>query len=311
MENYEKKAILKTIIYSDIFDFPLKKEEIWAYLSVENGKRIGREKFYKILNELTNSKKAYLRKINDLYCLKGRENIVLIREQREKESRGKILAAQKISKFLSFIPTIKLIGLSGSLSLKNSKKDDDIDLFIIVRKNTLWASRLIFVLVLDLFRKRRRKKSKNISNKFCLNMFIDESSLSFLNERQDLYTAREIVQMKPIFERGNTYEKFITANLWVSRFLPNSLDRRTKQNPSASSGQATQNNTEERFSLVSCLVLFFSVLEYPSKKFQLWYMRKNITTETISDKFLAFHPFDHRKKILKEFSKKLKNMTLR
>jgi len=300
MENYEKKAILATIIYSDIFDFPLKKEEIWKYLTTESGKKVGWKEFNKNLQELIDLN-THIKKTGDFFCLKGRERIILKRKQREKESKEKILKAQKISRLLSFVPTIKLIGLSGSLSLKNSKEDDDIDLFIIVRKNSLWISRLILAVLLDIFRKRRRKKSRDISNKFCLNMFLDERYLSFEKERHDLYTAHEIVQMNPLFETDNIYEKFITANLWVTKFLPNSLDRRSNKNPSAPLARSGQ---------ASLLVLFFSVLEYPAKKLQLWYMKKHITTETINNRVLAFHPFDHRKKILKEFSKKMKNYDL-
>ena len=37
----------------------------------------------------------------------------------------------------------------------------------------------------------------------------------------DLFTAHEIIQLIPIFERDNAYNKFIKANSWINSVFPN------------------------------------------------------------------------------------------
>ena len=62
----------------------------------------------------------------------------------------------------------------------------------------------------------RNKNSKRFKDKICLNLILDEDRMSF--ENQDLFTAHEIVQLLPVFEKDKTYQKFISANKWVKEY---------------------------------------------------------------------------------------------
>lgn len=288
------KSILQTLVYSDIFDYPLSKDEIWKFWI---GKKVDKKTFDKFLKGNL-PKRIVFR--NNFYCLFGREKIVQTRLEREKESEKKLGIAKKIIKLLSFIPTIHFIAISGALALKNSHKDDDIDLFVITSKGSLWLSRFIIIVILSLLGYYRRRNESKVSNKICLNMLIDESALSFPKSRQNLYTAHEIVQMMPVFERNNVYNRFISTNKWVGKFLPNAfVDRGTTQ-------INTRNYAESFISVFLRKVQRFSALEHLAKAVQLLSIRKHQTTETISDNFLAFHPFDYKEKVLSEYKKRLK-----
>ena len=288
MEKKVNSSILQTLIYSDIFDYPLTKDEIWKFLI---GKKIDKQSFDKILKN--NSDTIIFS--NNLYCLIGREKVVKTRIKRKRESQKKIVIAKKIIKQLSFLPTVEFIGISGALSLENSNKDDDIDLFVITSKGSLWLTRLAIIILLLLMGRYRRRNQRKVSDKICLNMLIDESALSFHINRQNLYTAHETVQMMPAFERGGTYNKFISANKWVGKFLPNAFHRGTKRN-------YTRKYAESFISVV----LRLSAIEKVAKKLQIWYMKKQMTNETISSNMLAFHPFDYKEKVLREYKKRLK-----
>jgi len=294
MGNNLKEAILKTIIYADIFDYPLTKGEIWRFLIWEDGQKIKKKEFEDKFKKLSPSVVFK----DDFYCLFKRESLINKRQRREKESNHKLYLAEKIISYLSCLPTVYLIGISGALSMMNSEKDDDIDLFVITKKNTLWITRLFLILFLALLRRRRKRGDKNVRNKICLNFLIDENVLSLPKKMRNLYGAHEVAQMRPVFERNNTYEKFINNNLWVNFFLPNVFEYKAK----LKSGQ----NSKSFFNIVLRSFLSCFMFEVIAKKLQFWHMKKHITKEIIEDHFLAFHPKDYEGTVLKKYKKRLK-----
>ncbi|MBI1982457.1 MAG: hypothetical protein HYU49_00140 [Candidatus Levybacteria bacterium] len=284
-----QQAILRTIAYSDVFAYPLTKKELWHFLL---DKKTSRKEFEKALKTVS----LVITEKDGFYCFLGREDIIAKRKQREKVSYEKIKIAKRTLPFFSWIPTVRLIGISGALAMNNADKNDDIDLFVVVRKNSLWTTRLFILLILQCLGLRRKRKEKNPSDKICLNMLFDERALGLPKEKQDLFGAHEVVQMMPIFERGDAYGRFIRANLWVKKFLPNSLDIKRL------SYKDIKRSKNHNFLITQLLNSF----EFLAKVLQLWYMRKHRTIEIISDHMLAFHPLDHRQKILKEYNKRLR-----
>lgn len=200
-----KQAILKTLHYADIFDYPLKVEEIKKY-SVE---RLSVGDLEEALTQMSAD--------GGYYCLPGREEIIKLRRRREAFSRSKINKAKRIASVLKFIPWVKLIGVTGALAVENSDEDDDIDLMIATSSKRLWLTRGLVVTFLLLTGQYRRPGK--IKDRICPNLMISEDALKF--PKRDLFTAHEIVQMKPIFCRDNTYQKFLQANRWIKDFFPN------------------------------------------------------------------------------------------
>ncbi|MDP3726793.1 MAG: hypothetical protein Q8Q96_00580 [bacterium] len=281
-----KLVILQTLAYSDVFDYPLKEEELWRFLiapSAGSGQVSRRQ-----LKEKLDSSPSVIKYKDGFYCFSQRAHIIEKRKRKEKISQEKFAILKKAIFYLRLIPTVQLLGISGALAMKNADKDDDIDLFVIAKKNKLWMTRAFLVIILELLGLRRRRKEKNTANKICLNMLIDEAFLSLSKEKQDLYGAHEVVQMLPLFERNNTYTRFITANLWVKNFLPNGLDIKILKYKDIKGSKS------------------HNLFEFFAKILQLWYMKKHQTTEVISDGMLAFHPFDYRKKILKVYNQRLR-----
>ncbi len=202
--NRINQAILKTLFYSDIFDYPLTIDEIKKWL-------IG----IKLPNKFQLSQlvqKQIIQKKDKYFFLSGRNNIVSLRKQRKKYSEEKLAIAQKAAFLLKFIPTIKLVGITGALAMYNTKKYDDIDLFIISSKNLLWTTRFLSTILLEIAGLRRHPQKTIAPDKICLNMFMDKKYLEVPKKEQDLFSAHEVLQMKPIWERDNTYHKFLQAN---------------------------------------------------------------------------------------------------
>lgn len=213
-----KKAILRTLAYADVFDYPLLASEVWSFL-------IGKKEtdLDTVQKELTrmNADSELIDADREFYFLHGREKIVAVRKKREKESQKKLAIAQQTGRWLRSIPMIKMVAVTGALAMKNSQKEDDIDLLILTSKNRLWLTRLLTVFLIEIVAHRRRPGDRKFANKICLNMFLDEDHLAVPEKEQDLFSAHEVCQMKVLWEKNATYKKFLKENQWVKRFLPN------------------------------------------------------------------------------------------
>jgi len=274
-----QKAILKTLIYADIFDYPLTKSEINHWLIWQ----------HKTPPPDINKTLSSFSKSNSYYYLPSRKSIIKIRQSRSRFSKSKLKQAHRISRYLSLILTIKLIAITGALSMNNSHKHDDIDLLIITKSNRLWLTRLFSILLLELLQLRRRPQARQTTNKICLNLFLDESSLQLPASQRNLYTAHEVSQIKPIFNKQSTYQKFLNQNSWVKNYLPNAIN--ITKSPSKPSTFPVD------------LFNWFEILAY---KLQFFYMKSKITNETISRTRAFFHPRQTNKIVLNQYHQKLK-----
>lgn len=268
-----ESAKARAVLYADIFDYPLSKNELERWKIKDNSE-------FRIHN-------SEFKKTNGYYYLKGRENITRLREQRKKISLLKLGRARKAVDFLKTIPTIKMIALTGALAMENCKKIDDIDLLIVTKKGTLWLTRFLATVILELKGIRRRPNQKNAKDKICLNMFLEDGYLTLPKSEQDLYGAHEVCQVKPIFERDNTYPRFLRANAWVRKYLPNGIRNQELG--------IRKNYNRSLF-----------ILELLAKYLQLLYMRGKRTNEVITDHILRFHPNDFRFIVTFEYEKRLK-----
>lgn len=303
MSLIRSRAILKTLIYADLFDYPLTEEEIWKRVikvkSPQHQSVWGRRQT-EVKSTIKNLK--LIQEKDGLYFLKEREKIVALRQRRKKWSEEKLKIAKKIASFLRFIPTIKLIGITGALAIDNVKEDDDIDLFVVTSQGLLWTTRFLATFLTEVTGRRRHPGETNVADKICLNMFVDEDHLSVPSFERDLFSAHEVVQMKPLYDKGDTYQKFLQANLWVKDYLPNAYDSIKYQVLSIK---------YENKSLLHCYITtLLNLAEIFLKKFQLWYMKKRRTTEVIADGIIRFHPQDARKWVLKKYNQRLSDLGL-
>jgi len=278
-----KQAAIKALVYSDLFDYPLTAKELWEYAVSQ--KPFSLDQLQKALGTLKKVSEK-----NNFYVLLGREKLISLRVEREKIGNKKIKKAQKISQMLSYIPTIRFIGVSGSVAMRNASAQDDIDLFFITKKNSVWVSRFLVTILLQLGGVRRRWNASDVTDTICANMFLDEEVALSPMKKQNLYIAHEIVQIKPLFSVGKIYDNFLDANTWTTDLLPNW--RR------ASSLEAKTSPVRDMIGSA------FLPLEPICRWIQTTYMKRKRTTETITKSLIAFHPNDASERILREFERK-------
>lgn len=282
------EAVLKTITYADIFKFPLTLDEIWLYLISDTP--VQKKDVEKAVNLLL--KKGIVfehfgfigfdKKTENAKKRAG--NIEIVREKVEK--------AKAAATLLKKIPSVMFVGISGGVAVGNAVGEDDIDLFIITRKDTIWVTRFLCVFSMSQKNLRRKRNDKNVKDKVCLNMFLSESSLSIPTKKQNIYTAHEVAQLVPVFDRSGTFDKFIKTNSWIRKFLPNFKQKK----PFIKAGDLE----------TSTFDLFY---KFPFRKavkiLQKIYMFPHRTREEITDEVLAFHPKDYKGLVLKAYGKKV------
>ena len=254
----------------------------------------------KLAKESIKTKLGQLRsiqKVGEYYVVKGRKEIVTLRKSRIQTSKRKLQKAQRIASLLVFIPTIFFIGVSGGVAMQNADETDDIDFFVIVKKNTVWISRLLLLVLLQFLGARRKRGEKYVSDKICLNMIIDEQTLLFSKNRQDIYTAHEIVQLVPLIDRHDTYQRFLDDNMWVKNHMVHAYRQKK-----------TYEKMQKRHVLeqASSRVLSLYWIEGLARMVQVWIMKRHKTSETITKNMLAFHPFDYRITTLLRFQERVK-----
>jgi len=197
-------AILETLAYSDIFDYPLKTDELHRFLVLPASQH-DVEKCAAMMKEV-NLKDGY-------YYLTGRAEIVELRKRRETVSRKVFKRAIIYGRILGALPFVRMVTLTGSLALRNCDETADYDYMLVAKQGRVWLARA-FALLLARF-------ARLFGETLCPNLIVSESALEWTS--RNLYSARETCQM--IFVSGEEmYQKFSTANQWVNAYFPNRIN---------------------------------------------------------------------------------------
>ncbi len=214
------KNIVATVTYYDVIDFPLTAFEIWKHLLTPDREKntvaadVTLSEIWQILHSEQLSGK--LAEKNGFYFLKGRESLVESRIQGEKISIRKLRSMQRLAGVLSYLPYLRMIGVTGSLAMKNGERGSDWDMFVVMRSGKIWIGRTILTVFLHVIGKRRH--GKKISNRACLNYFVTEESLEIATK--DLFSAHEYRFLIPLLSFP-LFQIFELKNRWIREYKPN------------------------------------------------------------------------------------------
>lgn len=214
-----EKSVLKTISYFDVFDHPLTLMEVYKWL-YQPDQKYSLHQVSQVLN--SEAFKSYISHKYGFYFLLNRDDIVRTRLNRYSIAEKKFRRALKTVKFLRFIAFIKMIAVCNNVGYNNGSKDSDIDFFIIVSKGRLWWARLVITLVTTLLGVRRH--GNKIVDRVCLSFYTADNHLNLDDislKPLDPYLIYWFATLAPIYDRDNTYHKFMSANSWLKEYLPN------------------------------------------------------------------------------------------
>lgn len=249
-----------SVLYHDIFDYPM------DFADLVRWKASGRSSSP---NKKISTKDGYL-------FVSGRSGLVYKKQLRKRISAKKMLIAKRAARILAKIPFIKMVGITGSLSMNNATEEGDIDFLIVTSKGLLWTARLLGHLALTLFGiKIRSSGSGEQKNRLCLNMWISEDNLVWKYDR-NFYTSHEFAQIVPLCNKDKTFEKILWNNRWILKYWPNSvkigkvMDEKPFDEPNR----------------------FLKFVEKTAFKFQFLHMKNKISREIVKKNIALFHPQD-------------------
>jgi hypothetical protein len=173
---------------------------------------------------------------------------------------------------------ILFLGVSGSVAARHPKKNDDIDIVIVTKKNKLWLNRLKLRLFVFLRKIPHRKYGrKGQRDEFCFNLWLDECSLQLPKKKQNLHSAMDLIMMLPIFDQKETYQKFLRENAWAENYVATGYSKLINK-PAIQQDKLLRINSKSkeknnRFDNTVNKLFFLG---------QYWYMRRKITTEEVN-----------------------------
>lgn len=302
-----RQAVLATLIYYNLLDFPLKAEEVFNYL-IKTAVRITLTDDTTPLNVRRELDQLVLERIvgfdEGYYFLSERAYLVPLRRKRAALAQRKLRHARRIVWWLRFFPYIEAVLASGSLGLGSCDELSDLDVLIITKHGRIWLTRFLITVWLSLFNLRRKPWQKVAPDKICLNHYITDQSLTI--PFQSLYTAQTYTNLKPLFVKNlHSLADFQKNNNWLGQWLYNpwqvEIDPKLTLRPNrwftwvAAAREFVLNN------------FFGDWLERCARRYQIRRIARNpLTTHSTSrivynDDRLAFHLDSPEKKVLEKY----------
>lgn len=202
-------AVYKTVAYSDVFDYPLTPQQLHRYLE-------GVTTSPTELATLLQDKPTRLSQQAGYITLAGREQIIQKRQKREKIAQVLWPLATHYGQLIAHIPFVRMVAVTGSLTMNNSDADADIDYLVVTENGRLWLARLFMIALV--------KWASWRGVHLCPNYILSKNALVF--DSHTLYVAREIAQMVPL-SGFDIYHQMRQQNPWTEQFLPNAKDAPT------------------------------------------------------------------------------------
>lgn len=287
-----RQSVLSTLAYHSMFKYPLTEKEVHRLLISDTA--VSREEVRKIITSLVRSQRILEKGPYVVCSFAPRSWFVVLksRKSRENFSQKKLILARRAAHMMGLIPWVKMVAITGALSMNNADENDDIDLMIVTEKDRLWLTRPLVTALVSLFFKRRRRNmshpahSTHVTDSLCLNLWLDKSALPVPMSQRNLYTAHELAQMKPIVNKKCTYEQIMWKNRWGRKFLANRWKEVRSQ------GLMSKGQEEREDSMV---LSWWNRVGYV---LQFWYMKSKMTNERASLHAAFFHPIRRADTIL-------------
>lgn len=310
-KNFFSQSIIQTLSYFDIFDYPLTREELYHFFWSPKETLSYTDFVSRLEKEMVQNLQGKVENSGGYYFLSTRREIIASRERKIRYTEEKIKKARQAAKKLRYLPFVRALFVCNQLPV-GVKKNSDIDVFIVVKNNRMWLTRLLITIMLSFFRLRRT--SKKITDRICLSFYVTDDALdlsSICISPPDVYQAYWSVQLIPIFDPDFMHEKIEQNNTWVRNYLPQAnftppiFDRWRIEEYILSRG--IKRFWQWAFSRNIADAIEKSLRHFQKKKMKLSGQKQAVTGNknvVISDTMLKFHENDRKEYFKNEWEKK-------
>ncbi len=202
-----RRGILHALLYYDIWEYPMKLEELHIFLPVrlpEQGELVSALASAGVQTSVT--------EYGGYYSVRPDTRALVDRRlTRERHARWMWRAARLVTHVIKRFPFVRAIFVSGDLSKNATGPGSDVDFFILTEPGRLWICRTLLILFKKIFLLNRKKF-------FCLNFFATIDNLT--QEERNVYVAAEVAHLKPMYNDA-LFNKFMEENAWIRFFFPN------------------------------------------------------------------------------------------
>lgn len=204
-------AILRTVLYADVFHFPLTIAEIRHFLIAEVC--VSPIEIETALQESPVLQEALIVENGFVACA-DRTDLFERRKKCEDASQALWSQAVRYGTWLGRLPFVRMVALTGALAMRNAAAEgDDLDYILVTAPNRVWLARAFAIVLV------RAVKLRGVV--ICPNYVLAENALE--QGKQDLFIAHEIAQMIPLYGHS-LYWQFRATNAWTHAQLPNAQE---------------------------------------------------------------------------------------
>ena len=134
--------MLRAVTYAALFDYPLTLRQLRDSLDVvaDEDTIVRWWRTGPLLQATVDYR-------DGLFFPRGRADLALTRARREAFSRQMLERDRRILSFVSAMPFVRMVALSGSLAHLNAEGVADLDLFVITSANRVWSVTLTILIV--------------------------------------------------------------------------------------------------------------------------------------------------------------------
>lgn len=204
------EQILRTLLYYDIFNYPLTADEVYRFLGMHCADV---SSVIAALTRLADRKVIF--QFRNFFSVKDSAAFVERRVKGNEVAEKFLDLAGKKAALISKFPFVRAVLASGSLSKGYMDEKSDLDFFIITSPGRLWIARTLLVLYKRIFLLNSHKY-------FCVNYFVDEQHLEI--EEKNLFTATELATVLPLYGSQH-YTRLHDSNPWLWEYFPNFTPR--------------------------------------------------------------------------------------
>jgi hypothetical protein len=283
-------AILQSVIYAGLFDYPLTLEELHRSLigsSMDAATIVNTWRACPALWHVVEFR-------DGMFFPAGREVLVSERRRREQRSLAFLHQHRQLLAAICAIPYVRMVALSGSIAHLNMDDAGDLDFFIVTRGLHVWSVTVAILVLAKLLRCR------DIT---CVNFIVSDSRLKF--EQQDLFTANQTIHLKPLIG-APVLPELLHANPFVASFYPNS---RAQEPPSFAFNfhqHAVTARTKSAIERVCRIPA--AAIEATCRRAYGWHLKRRAASwqspaqVRLEPDCLKLHTRSHRRSILDRFS---------